>query len=144
MYIYFGADKKLSQNVLSELLHNLSYQALDLDNKKVNIKFNEIVELTKDLKRLIRDVDRSNIETITFEDIVDDTKDKVETMEQEVVDNILTNKKIDFPSDFKPPMPSSVNQIKDDIEKVNTMKRKTDESLNEVFEEVTKDVTIQI
>ena len=144
LYIYFGADKKLSQNVMSELLHNLSYQALDLDNKKVNIKFNEIVELTKDLKRLIRDVDRSNIETITFEDIVDDTKDKVETMEQEVVDNILTNKKIDFPSDFKPPMPSSVNQIKDDIEKVNTMKRKTDESLNEVFEEVTKDVTTQI
>ena len=32
--IYFGGEKKLSQDVMSELLYNLSYQALSIDNKK--------------------------------------------------------------------------------------------------------------
>ena len=65
--IYFGGEKKLSQDVMSELVYNLSYQVLSIDNKKKNIKFEEIIKLNKNIKRLIRDVNRPNIETVKFE-----------------------------------------------------------------------------
>ena len=138
--IFFGGEKNLSQDVMTELLHNLSYQALNFENTKVNIKFDQIIKLNKNLKSLIRDVDRSNIETVTFEDAIDETKDKIELMEEELVNNVLSGKKIEIPTDFKPPMPDSLSKIQSDTEKANAVKRKTDESLNEIYETITKDV----
>ena len=138
--IFFGGEKNLSQDVMTELLHNLSYQALNFENKKVNIKFDQIIKLNKNLKSLIRDVDRSNINTITFEDAVDETKDKIELMEEELVNNVLSGKKIEIPTDFKPPMPDSLSKIQSDAEKAKAVKRKTDKSLNQVYETITKDV----
>ena len=138
--IFFGGEKNLSQDVMTELLHSLSYQALNFENTKVNIKFDQIIKLNKNLKSLIRDVDRSNINTITFEDAVDETKDKIELMEEELVNNVLSGKKIEIPTDFKPPMPDSVSKIQSDAEKAKAVKRKTDKSLNQVYETITKDV----
>ena len=139
--IFFGGEKNLSQDVMTELLHNLSYQALNFENTKVNIKFDQIIKLNKNLKSLIRDVDRSNINTITFEDTaVDESKDKIELMEEELVNNVLSGKKIEIPTDFKPPMPDSLSKIQSDAEKAKAVKRKTDESFNEIYETITKDV----
>ena len=140
--IFFGGEKSLSQDVMSELLHNLSYQALNFENTKVKIKFDQIIKLNKNLKSLIRDVDRtSNISTITLEDVaVDETKDKIELMEEELVNNVLSGKKIEIPVDFQPPMPDSTSKIQSDTEKANTLKRKTNESLNQIYETITKDV----
>ena len=138
--IFFGGEKDLSQDVMTELLHNLSYQALNFENTKVNIKFDQIIKLNKNLKSLIRDVDRSNIETVAFEDAVDETKDKIELMEEELVNNVLSGKKIEIPTDFKPPMPDSLSKIQNDTEKAKAVKRKTDQSLNEIYETITKDV----
>ena len=138
--IFFGGEKNLSQDVMTELLHNLSYQALNFENTKVNIKFDQIIKLNKNLKSLIRDVDRSNNETVTFEDAVDETKDKIELMEEELVNNVLSGKKIEIPTDFKPPMPDSLSKIQSDTEKAKAVKRKTDESFNEIYETITKDV----
>ena len=137
LHIFFSGEKKLSQNVMSELLHNLSYDALNFENTKANIKFDEIIKLNKSLKNLIRDVDRTNIQPVTFQDAVDESQDKVQEMEQEVVNNVLSNKKIDFPNDFKPPMPNSLTQIENDRKKADAIKRKNDESLNQIFEVVT-------
>ena len=86
---------------MSEFLHNLSWQALTIDNTKVNIKFDAVIELNKNIKRLIRDVDRSNIKTIEFDYATDETKDKVQTMEEQVVNNIINNVKVGFPRDYK-------------------------------------------
>ena len=139
--IFFGGEKSLSQDVMTELLHNLSYQALNFENTKVNIKFDQIIKLNKNLKSLIRDVDRSNINTITFEDtIVDESKDKIELMEEELVNNVLSGKKIEIPTDFKPAMPDSLSKIQSDTEKAKAVKIKTDESLNQIYETITKDV----
>ena len=138
--IFFGGEKNLSQDVMTELLHNLSYQVLNFENTKVNIKFDQIIKLNKNLKSLIRDVNRSNINTITFEDAVDETKDKIELMEEELVNNVLSGKKIEIPTDFKPPMPDSLSKIQSDAEKAKAVKRKTDKSLNQVYETITKDV----
>ena len=49
-------------------------------------------------------------------------------------------KKIEIPTDFKPPMPDSLSKIQSDSEKAKAAKRKTDESLNEIYETITKDV----
>ena len=139
--IFFGGEKNLSQDVMTELLHNLSYQALNFENTKVNIKFDQIIRLNKNLKSLIRDVDRSTINTITLEDtVVDETKDRIELMEEELVNNVLSGKKIEIPVDFQPPMPDSTVKIQSDAEKAKSVKRKTDESLNQVYETITKDV----
>ena len=139
--IFFGGEKSLSQDVMTELLHNLSYQALNFENTKVNIKFDQIIRLNKNLKSLIRDVDRSNINTIRLEDTaVDESKDKIELMEEELVNNVLSGKKVEIPIDFKPPMPDSVSKIQSDAEKAKVVKRKTDESLNQIYETITKDV----
>ena len=138
--IFFGGEKNLSQDVMTELLHNLSYQALNFENTKVNIKFDQIIKLNKNLKSLIHDVDRSNIETVTFKDAIDESKDKIELMEEELVNNVLSGKKIEIPTDFKPPMPDSPTKIQSDTEKAKAVKRKTDESLNQIYETITKDV----
>ena len=138
--IFFGGEKNLSQDVMTELLHNLSYQALNFENTKVNIKFDQIIKLNKNLKSLIRDVDRSNINTITFEDAADESKDKIELMEEELVNNVLSGKKIEIPTDFKPAMPDSLSKIQSDTEKAKAVKIKTDESLNQIYETITKDV----
>ena len=138
--IHFGGDKKLSQDVMSEFLHNLSWQALTIDNSNVNIKFDAIIELNKNIKRLIRDVDRSNIKIIEFENGIDENEDKVRVMEEEVVNNIITNRKIEFPRDFKPPMPNTLTQVENDIKKIKAIKRKTNESLNDVYGEITRNL----
>ena len=139
--IFFGGEKSLSQDVMTELLHNLSYQALNFENTKVNIKFDQIIKLNKNLKSLIRDVDRSTINTITIDDTaVDESKDRLELMEEELVNNVLSGKKIEIPVDFRPPMPDSPMKIQTDSEKVKALKRKTDESLNQVYETISKDV----
>ena len=139
--IFFGGEKSLSQDVMTELLHNLSYQALNFENTKVNIKFDQIIKLNKNLKSLIRDVDRSTINTIAIDDTaVDESKDRLELMEEELVNNVLSGKKIEIPVDFQPPMPDSPMKIQTDSEKVKALKRKTDESLNQVYETISKDV----
>ena len=139
--IFFGGEKSLSQDVMTELLHNLSYQALNFENTKVNIKFDQIIKLNKNLKSLIRDVDRSTINTIAIDDTaVDDSKDRLELMEEELVNNVLSGKKIEIPIDFQPPMPDSPMKIQTDTEKVKALKRKTDESLNQVYETISEDV----
>ena len=138
--IFFGGERDLSKNVMTELLHNLSYQALNFENTKVNIKFDQIIKLNKNLKSLIRDVDRSNVKTITVEDkiLVDETKDKIELMEEELVNNVLSGKKIEMPVDFKPSLPETKSKIEADNEKSKAVKRKTDESLNQVYETMTQ------
>ena len=141
--IFFGGEKSLSQDVMTELLHNLSYQALNFENKKIKIKFDQVIRLSKNLKSLIRDVDRtpSNINTITVQDVAtDETKDKIELMEEELVNNVLSGKKIEIPIDFQPPMPDSVSEIQSDTDKAKALKRKTDESLNQVYETISRDV----
>ena len=135
--IYFGGDKNLSQDVMSELLYNLSHRVLSIDDKKKNVKFDQVINLNKNIKRLIRDVKLPDIKTVQFENAIDNTKDKVEAIEDQVVNNIVTNQKLKFPVDFKPPMPNSVTEIQNDTEKGKAIKRKTNESLNEVYGEIT-------
>ena len=135
----FGGDKNLSQDVMSELLYNLSYRVLSIDDKKKNLKFDQVINLNKNIKRLIRDVKLPDIQPVQFENAIDNTKDKVEAIEDQVVNNIVTDQKLKFPVDFEPPMPNSITEIQNDTEKGKAIKRKTNESLNEIYGEITRD-----
>ena len=138
--IFFGGEKSLSQDVMTELLHNLSFEALNFENSKVNIKFDQIIKLNKNLKRLIRDVDRSNIKAERPENtvLVDESKDKLELMEEELVNNVLSGQKVELPVDFQPPVPETASEIEIDSEKTKALKRKTDESLNQIYETISQ------
>ena len=142
--IHFGGEKQLSQDVMSEFLHNLSWQALTIDSKKINIKFDAIVKLNKNIKRLFRDIDRPIIKTLEFDDyIIDNTRDKVQAIEEEVVNNVINNVKVELPRDYKQPMPNTLVQIENDIKTIKKIKRKTEESLNDVYSEITHDLVTE-
>ena len=88
--VYFGGEKQLSQNVMSEFFHNMSLQALTIDNDNIEIEFHAIIELNKNLKSLIREDDRADIEIIDFkQQYFDEIKDKNQLIEEEVVNNII-------------------------------------------------------
>ena len=63
--VYFGGEKQLSQNLMSEFFHNMSLQALTIDDDNIETEIDAIIELNKNLKSLIRD-DRSDTEIIDF------------------------------------------------------------------------------
>ena len=45
--VYFSGEKELSRNVMSEFFHNLSLQALTVDDDRIEITFDEIIELNR-------------------------------------------------------------------------------------------------
>ena len=67
MNVYFEGDKTISQNVMSEFFHNFSLQALSIDDDSVKIEFDAIITLSKNLKFLIRDDTRNDLNIIDFQ-----------------------------------------------------------------------------
>ena len=53
--IFIGGDKTISENTMSEFFHNLSMQALNRDDDRINIKFDMIEELHKSIRKLLKD-----------------------------------------------------------------------------------------
>ena len=98
--IYFGSDKTIFQNVMSEFFHDLSLQALSIDDDSVKIEFDAIITLSKNLKFLIRDDTRNYLNIIDFQQQkFDEIKDKNQLIEEEVVNNIINDVQIDYPQD---------------------------------------------
>ena len=83
---------------MSEFFHNMSLQALTIDDNNVKIEFDAVIELNKNLKGLIRDDDRNNIDIIDFkQEKIDKIKDKNQLIEEEVVNNIINDNQIEYP-----------------------------------------------
>ena len=140
--IYFGGNKELSRNVMSEFLHNMSLQALTIDNDSVEIKFDEIIELNKDLKSLIRDDDRTNIEIIDFkEQQFDEIKDKNQIIEEEVVNNIINDIKVKYPDDNQHlSFPNTPSEISKETYENNKIDQKTFDAFNERDAEISQEL----
>ena len=141
--VFFGGDKILSKNVMSEFLHNLSLQALTIDDDKIEMQFYEIEELSKNLKRLLRDGRRNEIETNNIEDINEEVvakKDRMETVKDDVETN---NEKFEYPTkDFKV-MPETAEEIRERSNKERIEKEKNEKALNERDEEISSDFIIK-
>ena len=53
VFIYFGWNRALSKNVMSEFFHNLSMQALSISDDSIVLKFDALKRLNKYINDLI-------------------------------------------------------------------------------------------
>ena len=140
--VYFGGDKELSRNVMSEFFRNMSLQALTIDDDSIKIGFDEIIELNKNLKSLIREDDRSDIEIIDLkEQQFEEIKDKTQLIEEEVVSNIINDVRIEYPSDDQylsfPNTPSEISKESDENNKID---QKAFDAFNERDTEISQEL----
>ena len=57
----------VSKNAMSELLHNMSYQALNIENDEIFVKFNRIAQLINDINEIL--IERNN-QSIQISDVM--------------------------------------------------------------------------
>ena len=143
LHVFFGGDKELSRNAMSKFLHNLSLQALTIDDDKSEIQFHEIVELNRNLKALMRDDERNEIkihENHFEKEMLEAERDRTETLEDEVVSNIMNKTKIEHPKENFASFPSTSKEITDETNQNETIKRKVEKALNQRDEEISSEI----
>ena len=140
--VYFGGEKQLSRNVMSEFFHNMSLQALTIDNDNIEIEFDAIIELNKNLKSLIRKDDRSDIEIIDFkQQHFDEIKDKNQLIEEEVVNNIINDVQIEYPRDDQNlSFPNTPSEILKETNENNIINKLTFDAFNERDDEISQEL----
>ena len=65
--MYHGGMSTVSKNAMSEFLHNMSYQALNIENDEIFIKFNGIAQLINDNNETL--IERNN-QSIQISDVM--------------------------------------------------------------------------
>ena len=65
--MYLGRMSTVSKNAMSEFLHNMSYQALNIENDVIFIKFNGIVQSINDINET--PIERNN-QSIQISDVM--------------------------------------------------------------------------
>ena len=140
--VYFGGEKQLSRNVMSEFFHNMSLQALTIDNDNIEIEFDAIIELNTNLKSLIREDDRSDIEIIDFkQQHFDEIKDKNQLIEEEVVNNIINDVQIEYPRDDQNlSFPNTPSEILKETNENNIINKLTFDAFNERDDEISQEL----
>ena len=141
--VFFGGDKELSRNVMSEFLHNLSLQALTIDDDKIEIEFHEIIELNRSLKALIRDDERNEIQihgNYFQNKFLEEKKDRTQMIEDEVVSNIINNAKIEHPKENFGSFPNTSKEITEETNQNEEIKRKVEKALNQRDEEISSEI----
>ena len=118
---------------MSEFFHNMSLQALTIDNDNIKIKFDAVIELNKNLKSLIRKDDRNEIEINELKlSQFDEIKDKNQLIEEEVVNNIINDVQFEYPSDDQNlTFPNTSSEILNETKEHN----KTDQAAYDAFNE---------
>ena len=120
----------------------MSLQALTIDDDSVNIEFDAITELNKNLKSLIREDDRSDIEIIDFkQQNFDEIKDKNQLIEEEVVNNIINDVQIEYPRDDQNlPFPNTPSEILKETNENNIIDKITFDTFNERDDEISQEL----
>ena len=104
--IFLGVDSELSRDAMSELFHNLLWQALTNDNDRYQIQFDTISTLTQSinqrLQRLVMEHRRQTknlndqiISQLMSKEVVDD-KSEIEKIEQNIVRDIINDDKTKY------------------------------------------------
>ena len=141
--VFFGGNKELSRNVMSEFFHNLSLQALTIDDDNINIEFHEIIELNKNLKALIRDDERNEIEIVDNyfqKENFEEEKDEIQLIEEEVVSNILNNSKIEHPNENFSSLPNTPEEILHEINQNKKIDEKLEKAVNQRDREISSEM----
>ena len=142
LHSYFSGNRELSRNVMSEYFQNLSLQALTIDNDNIEIAFDEIIELNRNLKSLIRDDNRNEIRTFDFEfENFPEIKDKNQLIEEEVVSNITNKVTLEHPFDVESNnFPNTPAEIRAQKFENNRTDEKLDAALNERDREISAEL----
>ena len=112
---------------MSEFFSNLSLQALTIDDNNIEIDFDEIIELNRNLKSLIRNDQRNEIKINRIqEETFEEVKDANQLIEEEVVSNITNNVQLEYPNDDNKNIlfPNTPSEIFRDREQNNMMDEK--------------------
>ena len=136
--IYFKGDKLLSKNVITEFLHNLSLQALNRDDGRVQLKFGSIIALNRKLKALIRDGDRNRLSFVKFRpEKFKQVKVISQKIEEEVVNNIITDTRVEYSS-----YANTASEIENENKTKNEIEEKVRRAFNAADEEISRDIII--
>ena len=103
---FLGGDKEISRNAMSELFHNLSWQALTNENNSIKIEFSALTELVKRINLLFQKkkykskrksaLINSQIQNKILSKELEILKTYNEIVEQKVVTDILNNDNTDY------------------------------------------------
>ena len=141
--IYFNSDKLLSKNVITEFLHNLSLQALNRDDDRVQLKFGSIIALNRKLKALIRDDDRNRLSVVEFRpEKFKQVKDISQKIEEEVVNNIITDTRVEYLIDDFSSYANTASEIENENKTKNEIEEKAMRAFNAADEEISRDIII--
>ena len=142
--IYFGGDKYTSQNVMSEYLHNLSLQALTIDDDRWEIQFYEIEKLADDLKNHMRNSTRYDIEV--DEDEIFEKKFAIEKDRMQKIFDEIKNKELstlEYPNQDFRVLPDTQEKINQQSKEKDAFEKKTEESLSEQDREISEAVLLE-
>ena len=141
--INFNGDKLLSKNVMTEFLHNLSLQALNIDDNRVQLKFDAFIPLNRKLKALIWDDDRNRLSFVEFRpEKFKQVKDITQKIEEEVVNNIITDTRVKFPIDDFSSYANTASEIENENKTKNEIEEKAMKAFNAADEEISRDIII--
>ena len=121
---FLGGDTEISGDAMSELFHNLSWQALTNDNDSIMPQFDAITNLVKNINYLLQketyearkeQIKRRKeiVEQLTKQSREDNKTDQ-EKVEEKVVDNIINNNQTDFTPYFQIPVLKTEDKIDND------------------------------
>ena len=121
---FFGGDKKISRNALSEFFHNLSWQALTNDNDSMQVKFEAATELVKNINHLLQqqiyenkrktiEIGKKIVEQLNNKE-KETVKTEIEKVEERVVDDIISNDQTNYAPEFVPPTVKTEEEIDQD------------------------------
>ena len=99
--VFFGGDKIISKNAMSECFHNLPLQGLNEMDDRVKLKFYAISDLNKNINNLLI-TEAIKFKTLTKEIRMGnfaDHKTENQKFEDDVVRNILYDFKVEYPHD---------------------------------------------
>ena len=141
--IYFNGDKLFSKNVMTEFLHNLSLQALNRDDDRVQLKFAAIIALNRKLKALIRDDNRNRLSFVEFRpEKFKQVKDISQKIEEEVVNNIITDARVEYPIDDFSSYANTASEIENENKTKNEIEEKAMRAFNAADEDISRDIII--
>ena len=139
--IFVGGEKELSKNTMSEFFNNLSMQALDREDDTAQLTFEHFKKLCDNMKNLRSDkallYDKTPDKFLKYsQPEFEEMKDKNQKIEEEVVENIISGKRLSFLQDTSyMSFPNTPQEIEEQAKIRNEANRRTSLAMQPYDEE---------
>ena len=116
---------------------------MNRDDDRVQLKLDAIIALNRKLKALIRDDDRNRLNFVEFRpENFKQVKDITQKIEEEVVNNIITDAQVEFPIDDFSSYANTAYEIEIENKQKNEIEKKAKHAFIERDEEISRDIII--